>query len=133
MHWRVGRWLGCKACKLKKSIVRIDFHATFDRVNHQGILYKLCSMGIGGPVLYIFTQFLSYLSQHIMVNSSRSKLVNVMSGVPQGSIFFPLLFLMYTSELFSILELICNADDSILMAVVTCPGVRVTVAKSLKP
>ena len=40
-------------------IVRIDFSAAFDRVNHLGILYKLCSVGIGGSVLSILTQFLS--------------------------------------------------------------------------
>ena len=40
------------------SIVQIDFSAGFDRVNHQGILYKLCFVGIGGSVLSILTQFL---------------------------------------------------------------------------
>ena len=39
----------------KAIIVRFDFSAAFDRVNHQGILYKLCSMGIGGPVLSTLT------------------------------------------------------------------------------
>ena len=34
-------------------IVQIDFSAAFDRVSHQGILYKLCSVGIGGSVLFI--------------------------------------------------------------------------------
>ena len=38
-------------------IVQIDFSAAFDRVNHLGILYKLCSVGIGGSVLSILTQF----------------------------------------------------------------------------
>ena len=48
-----------------------------------------------------------------MVNGCPSKLVNVVSGVPQGSVLGPLLFLLYTSELFSILEnkLISYADD----------------------
>ena len=65
-------------------------------------------------------QFLSNLSQHVMVDGSRSKLVNVVSGVPQGSVLRSLLFLLYTSELFSILEnkLIGFADDSTLMVVV---------------
>ena len=63
----------------------------------------------------------------------RSKLVNVVSGVPQGSVLDPLLFLLYTSEPFSILEnkLTDYADDSTLMAVVPSPGVRVAVAESL--
>ena len=59
-------------------IVHIDFNAAFDRVNHLGIIYKLCSVGIGGYVLSILTQFLSNRS-HVMVDSCRSKLVNVVS------------------------------------------------------
>ena len=67
-------------------IMQIDFSAAFDRVNHQGILYKLCSVGIGGSVMSILKQFLSNQSQHVtMVDCFRSKLVNVVSGVPQGS------------------------------------------------
>ena len=68
-----------------------------------------------------------------MGDGCRSKLVDVVLEVPQGSVLGPLLFLLYTSELFSILEnkLIGYADDSTLMAVVPSPGVRVAVAESL--
>ena len=68
--------------------MQIDFNAAFDRVSHQGILYRLCSVGIGGSVLSILTQFLSNQSQHIMVDHCCSKLVDVVSGVPQGSVLF---------------------------------------------
>ena len=68
-----------------------------------------------------------------MVDGCRSKLVDVVTGVPQVSVLGPLLFLLYTSELFSTLEnkLIGYADDSTLIAVVPSPGVRVAVAESL--
>ena len=81
----------------------------------------------------ILTQFLSNRSQHVMVDGCRSKLVIVIYGVPQGSVFGQLLFLLYTSELFSNLKNkpIGYADDSTLMAVVPSPGVRVAVADSL--
>ena len=68
-----------------------------------------------------------------MVDGCRSKLVVVVSGVPQSSVFGPLLFFLYTSEIFSIMEnkLIGYADDFTLMAVVPSPGVRVAVAAFL--
>ena len=85
-------------------------------------------MGIGLYVFSIPTQFLSNRSQHLMVDGFRSKLVDVVSGVPQGSVLGPLLIL-----LFSILEnkLIGYADDLTFIAVVPSPDVRVTVAESL--
>ena len=65
-------------------------------------------------MLSILTQFLSNRSQHVMVDGCRSKLVDVVSVVSQGSVLGQLLFLMYTSDHFSILEnmLIGYAEDS---------------------
>ena len=57
----------------RQNAFQIKFSAAFDRVNHQGILYsiervyRLCSVGIGGSVLSILTEFLSNRSQHVMV------------------------------------------------------------------
>ena len=98
-------------------IVQIDLSAAFDRVSHLGILYKLFSVGIGGSVLSMLTQFLSNRSQHLMVDGCRSKLVDVVSGVSQGSVLGPLLFLLFISELFFIMKnmLIGDADDSTLI------------------
>ena len=68
-----------------------------------------------------------------MVDGCRSKLVIVVSGVPQGVFWAHYWCLLYISELFSILEnkLIGYADDFTLMAVVPSPGIRVAVAESL--
>ena len=64
-------------------IEQVDFSSAFDRVNHQGILYTFCSVCTGGSVLFILIQFLSNRLQHVMVDC-RSKLVNIVSGVPHA-------------------------------------------------
>ena len=68
-----------------------------------------------------------------MVDGCRSKLANVVSGVPQGIVLGPQLFLLYTAELFSIVDnkLYGYADDSTLVAVVAFPGERVAVSESM--
>ena len=77
-------------------------------------------------MLSVLTQFLSNRSQNVLVDGCRSKLVNVVSVVPQGSVLGTLLFLLYTLELFSILKnKLIGYDDSTLIAVVPSPGVRV--------
>ena len=62
--------------------VQIAFSAAFDRVKHRRILFRLCSVGVGGSVLSIMSQCLSNRSQYVAVDGCRSKLVNVVSGVP---------------------------------------------------
>ena len=105
-------------------IVHIDFSAALDRVNHQGIRFQHCSVGVGGSVLSVLTQFLSNRSQYVMVFGCHCKLVNVVSGVPHGSV----LCLLYTAELFSVVEnkLYGYADNSTLVAVE-----RVAVSESI--
>ena len=68
-----------------------------------------------------------------MVDGCRSKLVNVVSGVPQGSVLALLLFLLYTAELLSIVEnkRYYYAADSSLVAVVQSPGERAAVSESM--
>ena len=81
-------------------IIQIDFIAAIGRVKERRFLYRLSSVGIGGSSLPILTQFLSNRSGHIMVDGCQSKLVNLLSEVPQGSVLGPLLFFLYTLELF---------------------------------
>ena len=107
-----GHALLCVAHTLQSALeivqqtrmVQIDFSAAFYYVDHHGILFKLCSVGVEGSVLSVPTQFLSNRSQYVVVDGSRSKLVNVVPGVPWGSVLGPQLFLLYTAELFSIVE-----------------------------
>ena len=74
------------------------------KVNNQGILIKLNSAGIGVFLLCVPTQFISNRSQCVVVDGCRSSLVKMESGVALGNVLGPLLFILYTPELFSILE-----------------------------
>ena len=111
-------------------IVQIDFSAAFDRVNHGE--FSISSALWILEVLCCLCCHSSYLIDHSMFwwKGCRSNMVDVVSGVPQGGVLGPFLFLIYTSEHFSILEnkLIGYADDSTLMAMVPFPGFRSAVA-----
>ena len=74
-------------------------------------------------------QFLSNRSLYVMVDGCLSKLVNVVSVVSQGSVLGLQLFLLYTADLFSMVEkkLYSYDDDSTLVAVVPSPAERVAV------
>ena len=85
-------------------IVQIDFSAAFEMLTIRAFSIGSASVGIGGSVLSILTQFLSNRSQHIKVDYCCSKLVDV-SGVPQVCVLASLLFLLYTSELFPFLKI----------------------------
>lgn len=102
-------------------------------MSHSGILFRLCSLGICGPLLSVLSAFLTDRSQYVVVEGVRNHCVNVVSGVPQCSVLGPLLFLTYTSELFNIVQndLFSYADDSTLVAVIDSPADRLDVAQSL--
>jgi hypothetical protein len=88
---------------------------------------------VGGAVLSVLQQFLDGRTQHIVLDSATSDPVRIVSGVSQGSVLGPLLFSLYTAELFRILEntLVGFADDSTLVAVVPSPVARLGVSASL--
>ena len=74
--------------------------STIGGFSSSSVLWELEVQRVAVSVL---TQFLSNRSQYVVVDGC-SKLVNVVSGVPQGSVLCPQLFLLYTAKLFSILE-----------------------------
>ena len=117
-------------------IVQIDFSAAFDRVIYQGSLYKLCTVGIGGSVLSVLTQFQSNRSQHVMMDGCRSKLVKVVSGVPQQCFVPVIVPLGHLGALFHLENKLIGYADwlySTLMDVMSSPGFRVIGAESLIP
>ena len=91
------------------------------------------SIGVDGRVLAICTEFFSDPRQRVVVDGAASELIPIISGVPQGSVLGPLLFILYTSEMIEYFEnkLFAYADDSTLLAVVRKPADTHAVAAPL--
>ena len=81
-------------------------------------------------MLSICREFLFNHKQRVVVDGATSEWIPTVSGVPQGSVLGPLLFILYTSEMFELVEnrLYAYADDSTLLAVVRKTANRPAVA-----
>ena len=105
---------------LEVRSVFLDISKAFDKVWHEGLLYKLKSMGISGDFYKLLENYLSGRFQRVVLNGQSSSWRPVLAGVPQGSILGPLLFLIYINDLPNKLKSNAKlfADDTSLFTVV---------------
>ena len=96
----------------------LDISKAFDKVWHQGLLYKLKQNGISGNLLETLTDFLKDRKQRVVWNGQNLSRKNIEAGVPQGSILGPLLFLIYINDLPDNLSTNVIPDDTSLFSVV---------------
>ena len=86
--------------KAKKSdVILLDFSKAFDKVPHARLLYKLTYYGITGTTHNWINDFLRKRTQRVVLEGSSSDVTAITSGVPQGSVLGPLLFLVLINNL----------------------------------
>ena len=103
-------------------MVFCDISKAFDRVWHKGLYIKLKSYGFDGPFLSWLSDYISNISQRVTIKNSHSHYCSLKSGVPQGYVLGPLLFLIYINDIADNLNSLSRlfADDTSLL--ITSPS-----------
>ena len=110
----------------------LDISKAFDKVWHEGLLFKLKCNGISGTLLNFFENYLFNRHQRVVLNGQESDWMTIKAGVPQGSVLGPLLFLVYINDLTDNIssDMRLFADDSSLFTCVK--GISQTHDKLVK-
>ena len=113
---------------LEVRAVFLDISKAFNKVWHEGLLFKLKQNGISGKLLTLFESYLHNRKQRVALNGFFLEYAHIESGVPQGSVIGPLLFLIYINDLQKNImsNVKCFADDTMLFSVIKDPQLSAT-------
>ena len=105
------------------EVIYTDFAKAFDKVPHQRLLIKLRYYGLDNELISWIEDFLCFRTQRVKINDSYSSPSPVKSGIPQGSVLGPLLFVIYINDLPDVCRDLCSlflfADDAKLYKVIS--------------
>ena len=106
--------------------VFLDISRAFDRVWHDGLLFKLSQIGIEGQALNIVKDFLKNRKQRVVIDGQSSDWAPITAGVPQGSILGPLLFLIYINDITEVItsDIRIFADDTFIFRTANSDSTR---------
>ena len=109
--------------------VFLDISKAFDKVWHEGLIFKLKQNGVAGNVINLLGNYLASRKQRVVINGKTSEYFQVESGVPQGSVLGPLLFLIYINDLEIGIKSKVKflADDTMIYSVVHNPSLTAAV------
>ena len=114
-------------------VIIMDFAKAFDKVSHWRLAIKLKNYGVTGQVHKWIVDFLHQSSQRVVCKGDHSKRAPVHSGVPQGSVIGPILFLIYINDLLEEVNATVRlfADDTIMYMAMSGPGDSTSLQQDL--
>ena len=124
----IDRIINCMDNKEIPLAIFLDLSKAFDTIDHKILLHKLKYYGIIGKSLALVENYLSDRKQSVIINDTKSSLLPIKIGVPQGSILGPLLFIIYINDLHVASDMfhpIIYADDTTLSATLRTFGTPV--------
>ena len=117
------------------DVLYCDFMKAFDKVPHKRLVHKVSKYGIKGDVLGWIDSFLSGRTQCVSINNVDSTTMPVTSGIPQGSVLGPLLFVIYINDLPDVVDvntfIFLFADDTKAFRNIKCISDQVTMQKDI--
>ena len=118
---------------VQTNVILLDFSKAFDSVPHGRLLNKLNHYGIRGKIASWISSFLANRTQVVSVNGTHSTPAIVVSGVPQGSVLGPVLFLLYINDIMSNIssKMHLFADDSVIYREIRSPQDQTTLQHDL--